>query len=124
MPVDFPRGVTFTRGTSGCSFTIHIPLGCSHLSTEELYQNNNKNISEQPSIEDQPLQHIPASIEENENSEDGTKKVIRKKHSILIVEDEDEIRNYLLTELGSHFRVLSCSNGKDTDLRTGLIQRC
>lgn len=98
---------------SGCSFTIHIPLGCSHLSTEELYQNNNKNISEQPSIEDQPLQHIPASIEENENSEDGTKKVIRKKHSILIVEDEDEIRNYLLTELGSHFRVLSCSNGKE-----------
>lgn len=98
---------------SGCSFTIHIPSGCSHLSTEELYQNNNKNISEQPSIEDQPLQHIPASIEENENSEDGTKKVIRKKHSILIVEDEDEIRNYLLTELGSHFRVLSCSNGKE-----------
>lgn len=98
---------------SGCSFTIHIPLGCSHLSTEELYQNSNKNISEQPSIEDQPLQHIPASIEENENSEDGTKKVIRKKHSILIVEDEDEIRNYLLTELGSHFRVLSCSNGKE-----------
>ncbi len=33
--------------------------------------------------------------------------------SILIVEDEDEIRNYLLTELGSHFRVLSCSNGKE-----------
>lgn len=98
---------------SGCSFTIHIPLGCSHLSTEELYQNSNKNISEYPSIEDQPLQHIPASIEENENSEDGTKKVIRKKHSILIVEDEDEIRNYLLTELGSHFRVLSCSNGKE-----------
>ena len=98
---------------SGCSFTIHIPLGCSHLSTEELYQNNNKNISEQSSIEDQPLQHIPASIEENENNEDGTKKVIRKKHSILIVEDEDEIRNYLLTELGSHFRVLSCSNGKE-----------
>lgn len=98
---------------SGCSFTIHIPLGCSHLSTEELYQNSNKNISEQPSIEDRPLQHIPASIEENENSEDGTKKVIRKKHSILIVEDEDEIRNYLLTELGSHFRVLSCSNGKE-----------
>lgn len=37
----------------------------------------------------------------------------QKKHSILIVEDEDEIRNYLITELGNHFRVSSCSNGKE-----------
>ena len=48
-------------------------------------------------IEDQPLQHIPASIEENENSEDGTKKVIRKKHSILTDPDSagERIRTYL-----------------------------
>lgn len=97
----------------GCSFTIHVPLGCSHLSTEELSQNTNQHVSEQSSMEDQPLQHIPAPIEGDENSEEGTKKVTRKKHSILIVEDEDEIRNYLITELGNHFRVSSCSNGKE-----------
>lgn len=97
----------------GCSFTIHVPLGCSHLSTEELSQNTNQHVSEQSSMEDQPLQHIPAPIEGDENSEEGTKKATRKKHSILIVEDEDEIRNYLITELGNHFRVSSCSNGKE-----------
>ena len=64
-------------------------------------------------MEDQPLQHIPAPIEGDKNSEEGTKKATRKKHSILIVEDEDEIRNYLITELGNHFRVSSCSNGKE-----------
>lgn len=97
----------------GCSFTIHVPLGCSHLSTEELSQNTNQHVSEQSSMEDQPLQHIPAPIEGDKNSEEGTKKATRKKHSILIVEDEDEIRNYLITELGNHFRVSSCSNGKE-----------
>ena len=95
----------------GCSFTIHIPLGCDHLSSEDM-ASNSPDAAPLSSTEDHTLQHIPLPPEENEE-EENSKKTPRKKHSVLIVEDEDDIRNYLLTELGNHFRVLSCSNGKE-----------
>jgi len=95
----------------GCSFTIHIPLGCNHLSPEDM-ASNSSDTTPLSSTEDHTLQHIPLPPEENEG-EENSKKAPRKKHSVLIVEDEDDIRNYLLTELGNHFRVLSCSNGKE-----------
>lgn len=94
----------------GCSFTIHIPLGCAHLSPDEINQGIAEHSEE--ATNDLVLQHIP-SAEDNGNNEENNKKTPRKKHSVLIVEDEDDIRNYLLTELGNHFRVLSCSNGKE-----------
>ena len=96
----------------GCSFTIHIPLGCAHLSPEEMAPEPTENTT--PALQDDNmLQHIPLALNEPENEEETGKKVPRKKHSVLIVDDEDDIRNYLVTELGNYFRVLSCSNGKE-----------
>lgn len=96
----------------GCSFTIHIPLGCAHLSPEDIAPEPTENTA--PALQDDNmLQHIPLALNEPENEEETGKKVPRKKHSVLIVDDEDDIRNYLVTELGNYFRVLSCSNGKE-----------
>lgn len=96
----------------GCSFTIHIPLGCAHLSPEDIAPEPTENTA--PSLQDDNmLQHIPIALNEPENEEETGKKVPRKKHSVLIVDDEDDIRNYLVTELGNYFRILSCSNGKE-----------
>ena len=96
----------------GCSFTIHLPLGCTHLTEAEINQQPDKHGPEQLT-EDNSLQHIPAPVEGIDTGEETPKKANRKKHTILIVEDEDEIRNYLVAELGQHFRVSSCSNGKE-----------
>lgn len=96
----------------GCSFIIHIPLGRAHLSAEDIAPETSENTA-LTSSEDNAFQHIPLHLEENEGGDDNGKKLPRKKHSVLIVEDEDDIRNYLLTELSNYFRVLSCSNGKE-----------
>lgn len=96
----------------GCSFIIHIPLGRAHLSAEDIAPETSENTA-LTSSEDNAFQHIPLHLEENESGDDNGKKLPRKKHSVLIVEDEDDIRNYLLTELSNYFRVLSCSNGKE-----------
>lgn len=96
----------------GCSFTIHIPLGYAHLSPEEINHDTTENTHV---VLTEKENFTPTSLapEETESNEENGKKIPRKKHLVLIVEDEDDIRNYLLNELSNHFRVLSCSNGKE-----------
>ena len=85
----------------GCEFVVTIPLGNSHLQPEEM-------ITE---IQE-PIQVISAMEEELNNSfeKDNTLKVNRKQR-IVVVEDDDEIRKYLMAELGKDYEVIGCENG-------------
>lgn len=96
----------------GCSFTIRIPLGCAHLSPEDIAPTL-PDTTIPSSSENHAPRHITLLPPEENEGEENAKKTPRKRHSVLIVEDEDDIRNYLLGELGKHFRVLSCTNGKE-----------
>ncbi len=89
----------------GCEFIINLPLGSAHLKPEEI---------------------MPSEVEENvlenltENEEDtfveevvGTTEHPSKKPLVIIAEDDDEIRNYIVEELSKDYDIFPCTNGRE-----------
>lgn len=74
----------------GSLFSVCIPLGNAHLSNEEL------------SVVE------PETVEQTENEVQR-----RKSKTILIAEDNADIRNYLRSELAQKYNVILCKDGRD-----------
>ena len=85
----------------GCEFVVTIPLGNSHLQPEEMITETQE-----------PIQVISAMEEELNKSfdKDDTLKMSSRQR-LVVVEDDDEIRKYLMDELGNDYDVVGCENG-------------
>ena len=89
----------------GCEFVITIPLGNAHLTPEELIQEQTLLSADEPEVE---------TVEEELPMELSVEKVSpNRRLTIVIVEDDDEIRNYLEGELEKDYDVHSCTNGRE-----------
>lgn len=97
---------------NGVEFYVTLPLGKAHLKEEEIA----------PWKEEEHSTHVLRTeinaLEQEQNNEEESVKtpvssVKSKKAKVVIVEDDDEIRNYLMTELAKTYRVLCFSNGAD-----------
>jgi ligand-binding sensor domain-containing protein/signal transduction histidine kinase/CheY-like chemotaxis protein len=108
--VELHHGVLFAENRtdrSGSCFIIRLPLGSAHLKKEE--------------IKILPHDAAPVHVHlykdelmELENHPEDLKVVRAKtKYRILIVEDDQEISNYLKTELSSIYKIHQLTNGKD-----------
>ncbi len=88
----------------GSCFTVRIPLGKEHLRAEELSE-------ELPSPVSEPL-HL-ALTEENYLEEDNKTQTLKSKTQwrVLVVDDDDEMREYLQQELGGYYKVAAACNG-------------
>ncbi|MGY5354187.1 two-component regulator propeller domain-containing protein [Wenyingzhuangia sp. IMCC45467] len=90
---------------TGTTFTITLPISQKYYDDENIEVNNiivNENNLYEPNIESSGvLNHY--DIDENEK---------KKTYSILIIEDNDEMRNYLCEKFQSYFNVFSAENGK------------
>ncbi len=85
----------------GCEFVVTIPLGNAHLQPEEMMTETQE-----------PIQMITAMEEELTNSlAKETPLKMSNRQRLVIVEDDDEIRKYLMDELGSDYDVVGCENG-------------
>lgn len=90
----------------GCKFIVRIPEGNKHFTNAELEDAN------------APATIIPTTYKEAsqtaevEPMEEG-KESGRKKYKVLIIEDDEEIRQYICKELSESFQMESCNNGKD-----------
>lgn len=90
---------------SGSEFIIRLPLGSAHLRENEkeyITEKQSKVLSEANNISDA----------EEDTTLNKTKARAKTKYRILVVDDEDEIRKYLVNELSEYYRVSSASNGK------------
>ena len=85
----------------GSVFTVTLPLGNAHLSDEQIASIDTNNNDKTGLVVPQVV------LPEAQQEEKG-----RKKHSILIVEDNSEIRYWLATELSVTYHVLEAENGK------------
>ena len=88
----------------GSCFIIRIPLGNTHLSSDEMVTD--------AQIQEKRYHKEKIFINEEEENTDKTKKSKNKQH-IVIVEDDDEIRNYLALELSSDYHITAYCNGKE-----------
>lgn len=91
---------------AGCRFIIRLPLGDKHLRPEEL--DNSEKVTEKAVFITTPPVILPVAEDEDE------KKVrVKSKYHVLIVEDDEEIRNYICKEFADKFHIMESCNGKE-----------
>ena len=91
---------TSTEAPTGSTFTVTIPLGRAHLVESEIGEVQTEQVE---------LDVHSAMVEESVEQ----KVYSKTKYRILVVDDEDEILQYLVKELSTDFHAVGCSNGKD-----------
>lgn len=112
--VQLHHGEIFARNredTSGSRFILRIPLGSAHLRTDEL-----EAVDEETVMFHTIEKPVLAKLEELAAEEEGESKTNMKAKTrlrVLVVEDEDEIKSYLKSELSDEYKVETCSNGKE-----------
>ena len=88
----------------GCTFTVTIPMGNSHLKPEEMIEEKHEEAAVEVIPEEEPVTKL------SENVTPELPKFGKRQH-IIIVEDDAEIRDYLQIELSSDY-VTTCENGR------------
>lgn len=92
----------------GTRFVVTLPLGHAHLKPSEM---SDVKTPIQQMVHPEALQVNPEAFVEESNlpiaGNPQSKKVV------IIAEDDDEIRQYIVQELSSYCHVLECSNGKE-----------
>lgn len=90
----------------GCSFIVTIPLGNSHLKPEEIVG------SEEETSESGRPEHEAEAIPAKSIGELNDKSHTARR-TVVIAEDDDEIRKYLYNELSADYHVVQAVNGKE-----------
>ena len=106
----------------GCEFVVTIPLGNSHFTPDEMA---NEEVSASPNslLDDmQEKENHPSSVAHNQlpithHQTSGTQHPI-----IVIAEDDNEISDYLVSELQKDYKVEAVSNGKEAFSATLRLQ--
>lgn len=98
------------KDVKGSCFTIRIPLGNNHLKKEEMVEHSLENRM--------VLQSHPYELEKPEKKKIGRSKT---NYRVLVVDDDDEVREFLQMELGGIYRVMTAKNGNE-GLRLALAQ--
>ena len=94
----------------GSTFSVYLPQDLSVYKPSELASNNDQNEEEQVySTNSKAMYFIDTEKVENESVESGDK----KRGTILIVEDNNEIRRYLSNGLADLFNTLEAGNGEE-----------
>ena len=90
----------------GCEFVISIPLGNTHLKPEEMVEP--EEVKSDSLIDQLNEVSEPLAVEEV-----ADEKKLSGPISIVVVEDDDEIRDYLSMELAKEYHVITCENGRE-----------
>jgi DNA-binding response OmpR family regulator/nitrogen-specific signal transduction histidine kinase len=102
--------ITVHNLEKGCEFVITIPMGNSHLNADEM-------ITEAEAAEaDEAI--TPELLLEEENEAElmtpmAEMATSNRKPTLVIAEDDEEIRNYLEGELSKDYDVHVCTNGRE-----------
>jgi len=100
----------------GSTFSIFLPIDKKFYRPEEFQQESTiAEIEQSYSVNPQEMYVADAEEASEEETEEEPEKPTkpRQKESILIVEDNSDIRQYLCEELGKLYNVLEAKNGKD-----------
>ncbi len=98
--------ITAKNLKKGCEFTVSIPLGNEHLKPEEMIDGQEQEV--------QPEEHLLGVVQDDGQitEEEPVVKSPNEKPTIVVVEDDDEIRNFLTEELQKDYEVKAFLHGK------------
>lgn len=104
--VELHHGTITAANRSDCRgtvFTVRLPLGCDHFAPEELL------------IEEATAVKFSPSTTPNSEGEERPKRPVRAKSSctLLIIDDDEEIRTFLDEELAPYYRLLLAKDGNE-----------
>lgn len=81
----------------GTTFTIRLPLGNDHLTAEEM-------------IGSPPRQQVPVDLDDDDSVDAGSQ--TNKLGTLLVIEDNDDLRAFLSSRLGNEFEVVAEASGE------------
>ena len=107
--------VTLTsRVGEGSRFVLHIPVGLSHFvpGEYEMVPDPVKgDLLEECTTEERPMEEVIA--EKNETMEEPVNRAKNNKEFLLIIEDHDEMREYLCSLFKEDYNVIEAGNGEE-----------
>ena len=99
--------ITVHNLEKGCEFVITIPMGNSHLNSDEMLLDDEANEAITPELF---LEEEPDPEPANPMAEMMAQ---NRRMTLVIAEDDEEIRNYLENELSGDYEVHACVNGRE-----------
>ena len=107
--------VTLTsRVGEGSRFVLHIPMGLSHFAPGEYEMVPDPvkgDLLEECPAEERPMEEVVE--EKNETMEEAVNRVKNNKEYLLIIEDHDEMREYLCSLFKEDYNVIEAGNGEE-----------
>lgn len=107
--------VTLTsRVGEGSRFVLHIPVGLSHFAPGEYEMVPDPmkgDLLEECPAEECPMEEVVE--EKNETMEEAVDRVKNNKEFLLIIEDHDEMREYLCSLFKEDYNVIEAENGEE-----------
>lgn len=85
--------------THGSRFIIRLPLGCKHLKKEEILTGETRTVN-----------HIVFPIDKTKNEK---KEKSKTNYHVLVIDDDEELRNYLEDNLSAYYHVETAKDGAD-----------
>ncbi len=100
----------------GVEFTITLPLGCAHLTAAELeprpqQQDDGINLTDSDLNETRLTNEVDALTTEAETSEGAASEEESHNFTLLIVDDDRDLIDYLSRELGQEYRIIIAFSG-------------
>lgn len=95
----------------GTRFIIRLPLGSDHLKTDEL--ENPDEAGSDLLMSQLSKDTLYETDNENTMADEVKKPKAKTRYRVLIIEDDDEIRQYMRNELNTDFRISECTNGRE-----------
>lgn len=107
--------VTLTsRVGEGSRFVLHIPVGLSHFAPGEYEMVPDPvkgDLLEECPTEERPMEEVVE--EKSETMEEAVNRVKNNKEYLLIIEDHDEMREYLCSLFKEDYNVIEAGNGEE-----------
>ena len=101
-----------SRPGSGSSFTIDIPSGTDHIPAEQLHKSISAKDILQDNIYTGEMIFLPATVE-TELPANRIQPLRQDRQTVLIADDNADMRHYLASLLGSVYEIVIAANGKE-----------